>query len=99
MVSAHPTHGLKGVLHGVPTSPRPTRVPEVAPRTEDAQAVVHGDDDDVAVGRQHAAIEHVPCPLHVGAAVEEEHHRLLPAVPDVWGGVGGVSWGVGQGNP
>ena len=52
--------------------------------TEHAQAVVHRHDDDVAVGGQDAGVEHVPRALHEGAAVDEEHHRLLTAVPDIY---------------
>ena len=57
--------------------------------TEHAQTVVHGNHDDVAVGREDAGVEHVPRALHVGASVDKQHHRLLPAVTDIWRGGGG----------
>lgn len=53
--------------------------------TKHAKPVVHGDHDDIAVGGQHTAVEHVACALHVGPAMDEEHHWLLPTVPDVCG--------------
>lgn len=53
--------------------------------TEHAQTVVHGDHDDVAVGCEDAGVEHVSRPLHVGAAMDEQHHRLLPTVTDICG--------------
>ena len=45
--------------------------------TQDAQAVVDGDDDDIAVAGQDAAVDHVARALHVGPAVDVHHHRLL----------------------
>ena len=57
--------------------------------TEHAQAVVDGDDDDVAVAGEDAAVEQVGGALHVGAAVDEHHDGLgAPALSDVWGGKG-----------
>lgn len=53
--------------------------------TEHAEAVVHGDNYDISIGGENAAIKHVPWAFHVGAAVDEQHHRLLTAVPDIWG--------------
>lgn len=54
--------------------------------TEDAQPVVYGDDDHVAVASQDAAVKHVAGSLHVGAAVDEDHHRFgAPTLPDVCG--------------
>ncbi|MEJ1288579.1 hypothetical protein NN561_019611 [Cricetulus griseus] len=66
-------------------NPRPPTRVQRAGLTQDAQAVVDGDDDDVAVARQHAAVDHVPGALHVGAAVDVNHHGLPAArVVDVW---------------
>lgn len=57
--------------------------------TEHAQAVVDGDDDDIAVAGQDAAVEHAAGALHVGAPVDEHHHRLgAAALPDVCEGDG-----------
>lgn len=52
--------------------------------TEHAEPVVHGYHDHVAVGGQDAGIKHVSCAFHVGAAVNKQHHRLLPAVTDIY---------------
>ena len=58
----------------------------MALRTEHTEAVVEGDDDDVAIAGQHAAVHHVPRALSVGAAVDVYHHRpLAPLLVDVWG--------------
>ena len=51
--------------------------------TEHAEPVVHRHDDDVAVGGQDAGVKHVSRPLHEGAPVDEQHHGLLAAVPDI----------------
>lgn len=51
--------------------------------TEHAEPVVHGHHNHVAVGGQDAGVEHVSGAFHVGAAVDEQHHRLLPAVADI----------------
>lgn len=54
--------------------------------TEDAQPVVDGDDDHIAVASQDAAVKHVAGSLHVGAAVDEDHHRFGAAtLPNVCG--------------
>lgn len=44
--------------------------------TQNPQPVVDGDDDDVAVAGQDAAVDHVARPLHVGAPVDVDHDRL-----------------------
>lgn len=44
--------------------------------TQDADAEVERDDDDIAVAGQDAAVDHVPCALHVGASVNVDHHRF-----------------------
>lgn len=51
--------------------------------TEHAESVVHGHHDHVAVGGQHAGVEHVSGAFHVGAAVDKQHHWLLPAVANI----------------
>lgn len=48
--------------------------------TEDADAVVESDNDDVSVAGQDAAIDHVARALHVGPSVDVDHHRLGPGV-------------------
>lgn len=54
--------------------------------TEDAQPVVDGDDDHIAVASQDAAVKHVASSLHVGTAVDEDHHRFWAAtLPNVCG--------------
>lgn len=44
--------------------------------TQNPQPVVDGDDDDVPVAGQDAAVDHVARPLHVGAPVDVDHDRL-----------------------
>lgn len=51
--------------------------------TEHTEPIVHGDHDDISIGCKDAAIKHVPWALHVGASVDEEHHRLLAAIPNI----------------
>lgn len=64
----------------------PGREEEGGSLTENPQAVVDGDDDDVAVAGQDAPVNHVPCSFHVGAAVNVHHHWLLTVlIVDVWG--------------
>lgn len=66
--------------------------------TEDAEPVVHGHHDHIAVGGQHAGIKHISSAFHVGASVDEQHHRLLPAVTDICKNrVGGRGSGGGGG--
>lgn len=48
--------------------------------TEDSDAVVESDNDDISVAGQDAAIDHVARPLHVGSPVDVDHHRLGPGV-------------------
>ena len=52
--------------------------------TEHAKPVVHGHHDHVAVGGQDAGIEHVSGAFHVGASMDKQHHRLLPAVTNIY---------------
>lgn len=51
--------------------------------TQDADPVVQRDDDDIAVAGQNAAVDHVPCALHVRAAVYVDHHGFGTGVSDV----------------
>lgn len=51
--------------------------------TEHAESVVHGHHDHVAVGGKDAGVEHVSGAFHVGAAVDKQHHWLLPAVANI----------------
>lgn len=54
--------------------------------TQDSQPVVDGDDDDVAVTGQDAAINHVPSSLHEGASMDVNHDWLQPVlIMDIWG--------------
>lgn len=48
--------------------------------TEDSDAVVESDNDDISVAGQDASIDHVACPLHVGPSVDVNHHRLGPSI-------------------
>lgn len=48
--------------------------------TEDSDAVVESDNDDISVAGQDAPIDHVARPLHVGSSVDVDHHRLGPGV-------------------
>lgn len=48
--------------------------------TEDSDAVVESDNDDISVAGQDAPIDHVARPLHVGSSVDVDHHRLGPSV-------------------
>lgn len=52
--------------------------------TEHTEPVVHGHHNHVAVGGQDAGIKHVSGAFHVGASVNKQHHRLLPAVTDIY---------------
>ncbi len=51
--------------------------------TEHTEPIVHGDHNDISVGSKDAAIEHVSWALHVGASVDEQHHRLLTPIPNI----------------
>lgn len=48
--------------------------------TEDTDAVVESDNDDISVAGQDAPVDHVARPLHVGPSVDVDHHRLGPGV-------------------
>lgn len=48
--------------------------------TEDSNAIVESDNDDISVAGQHAPIDHVACPLHVGPSMDVDHHGLGPSV-------------------
>lgn len=52
--------------------------------TEYTEPVVHGHHNHVAVSSQDAGIKHVSGAFHVGASVNKQHHRLLPAVTDIY---------------
>lgn len=53
--------------------------------TQDPQPVVNGDDDDIAVACQDAAVYHVAGALHVRPAVDVDHYGLLTVlIMDVW---------------
>lgn len=58
--------------------------PHQPAHTEHSNAVVQGDDNHIPVAGQDAAVYHVPCAFHVRATMDIHHHRLGPAVPDVW---------------
>lgn len=51
--------------------------------TEDAEPVVHGHHNHVAIRSEDAGIEHVSGAFHVGASVNKQHHWLLPAVTNI----------------
>lgn len=51
--------------------------------TENAEPVVHGHHNHVAVGSQDAGVKHISGAFHVGPSVDEQHHRLLPAVTNI----------------
>lgn len=57
--------------------------------TENAESVVHGHHNHVAVGGQDAGVKHISGALHVGPSVDEQHHRLLPAVTNICRNKGG----------
>lgn len=48
--------------------------------TEDSDAVVESDNNDISVAGQDASIDHVARPLHVGSSVDVDHHRLGPSI-------------------
>lgn len=56
---------------------------ESAQLTEHAEAIVHGDHNDVSIGCKDTAIKHVSWALHVGASMDEQHHRLLAAITNI----------------
>ena len=68
----------------------PNRESRTARRlTQNPQAVVDGDDDDVAVAGQDAPVDDVAGAFHVRASVDIDHHGLLTAlIMDVWGKTG-----------
>lgn len=54
--------------------------------TQDANTIVQGDNDDVAVAGEHTSINHVPAALHVRASVDVHHDRFGSCVSDICGG-------------
>lgn len=44
--------------------------------TEDSDAIVESDNDDISVAGQDAPINHVAGPLHVGSSMDVDHHGL-----------------------
>ena len=44
--------------------------------TEDSDAVVERDNNDIPVAGQDTPIDHVARPLHVGSSVDVDHHGL-----------------------
>lgn len=53
--------------------------------TEDAQAVVDSYDNHIPIAGQDTAVKHIPSSFHVGAPVDENHHRLgASTLPNVW---------------
>lgn len=52
--------------------------------TQHTKPVVHGHNNHIAVGGEDAGIKHVAGSFHVGASVNKQHHRLLPAVTNIY---------------
>lgn len=52
--------------------------------TEDAESVVHSDNNHVPIAGQDAAVKHISSSFHVRASMDENHHRLwASALPNV----------------
>lgn len=57
--------------------------------TKNAEPVVHGHHNHVAVGGQDAGVKHISGAFHVRPSMDEQHHRLLPAVTNICTNKGG----------